>query len=95
MEIVTVSEERLDRIEGKVDTLIQAMAQMVRLEERIATHQAGMERFGFRMDDMEERLEVIEKKMPLVNLILNAFGKVGILVLTAIVLGVLSLIFVV
>lgn len=88
-------EERLDRIEGKVDTLIQAMAQMVRLEERIATHQAGMERFGFRMDDMEARLETIEKKMPLINLILTAFGKVGILVLTAIVLAVLGLIFVI
>lgn len=61
-------DDRLDRIESKVDTLVDAMTQIVRFEEKISSHQAGMERFGFRLDDIEERVEQIEKRVPVYDL---------------------------
>ena len=43
---------------------------------------------------LEERVEVIEKRMPLINLLLTAFGKVGLVALTLITAAVLGLIFI-
>ena len=89
------AEDRLTRIETKVDRLVDAMTQLVRLEERIASHQTGMERFGFRLDDTEQRLEVIEKVMPLINLLLRGTGKVGLAIITAVALAITGLVFIV
>lgn len=93
-EVVVAPEDRLDRIESKVDKLVDAMTELVRFEEKIAAHQTGMERFGFRLDDLEQRIETIEKVMPLINLLLKATGRIGLTVLGAITLAVLGLIFV-
>lgn len=89
-----VAEDRLTRIEDKVDKLVDAMTQLVRFEEKIASHQTGMERFGFRLDDIEQRLEVIEKVMPLINLLLKGTGKVGLAIITAVALAITGLVFV-
>ena len=90
-----VAEDRLTRIEDKVDKLVDAMTQLVRFEEKIASHQTGMERFGFRLDDIEQRLEVIEKVMPLINLLLKGTGKVGLAIMIAVALAITSLVFII
>jgi len=87
-----VSEDRLDRIENKLDKLTEVVAAMVRLEEKLASHQGGMERFGFRLDDIEERVEQIEKRVPVYNLWVGWMNKVALVVVSALVLAVLGLV---
>ena len=89
-----VPEARLDRIEEKVDKIAEAIMEMVRLEERLATHQATMERVNMRLDDLEQRVEAIEAKMPLLNLLLSGAGKIAFVILALITAAVLGLIFV-
>ena len=55
-------DERLDRIEGKVDKLVEAMSEMIRFESKIASHQEALARFGMRADDIEQRVEKIEQR---------------------------------
>jgi len=89
-----MSEDRLGRIEDKVDKLVDAMTSLVRFEEKISTHQAGMERFGFRLDNIEERVEEIEKVMPLIKLLLASVNKITISIVTIIVSGIVASFFV-
>lgn len=89
-----MSEDRLSRIEDKVDKLVDAMTSLVRFEEKISTHTAGMERFGFRLDNLEERVEEIEKVMPLVKLLLASVNKITISIITLITGGIIASFFV-
>jgi len=91
---MTTVDARLDRMESKLDGLIEAMTQLVRFEEKISTHSTAMDRFGFRVDDMEKRIEDIERVMPLVNLLLKGTGKVGLAIVTAVALAITGLVFV-
>ncbi|MGD9381291.1 MAG: hypothetical protein PVI03_02505 [Candidatus Thorarchaeota archaeon] len=85
-------EDRLDRIESKVDTLVEAMTRMVRFEEKIANHQQGMERFGFRLDDIEGRVEVIEKLVPVYNMWTSWANKVAFIIISALTLAILGIV---
>lgn len=86
--------KRFDRIETKVDKLVDTLSTLVRMEEKMSSHSQGMQRLGARVDDLEYRLEVIEKRMPLINLIVAGFGKVGISVISIITLGIVGSFFV-
>lgn len=98
-EVLVAPEDRLDRIEVKLDALIDAMTSLVRLEEKFAAHEEShrnaMERYGFRLDDLEQRVEAIEKVMPLVNLLLKGTGKVGLALITGVALAIVGLVMVV
>lgn len=85
-------EDRLDRIEGKVDKLVEAMTAMIRFEEQIASHQAGMERFGFRVDDLETRVETMEKRQPIYELWAGWAGKLTLVLLTGLLTATLTLV---
>ena len=89
-----VSEDRLTRIENKVDKLVEAMSSLIRFEEKMAHVISKGERLEFRADDIEDRVEAIEKKMPLINLMLSATGKVSIAVLTLVACGIVASFFV-
>lgn len=81
-------------MENKLDKLVEAMSKLIRFEEKMAQHDVANERFIMRLDDLEDRIELIEKKMPLVNLLLNSVGKVGIAILTLVVGGIVASYFV-
>lgn len=85
-----MSEDRLSRIEDKVDKLVDAMTMLVRIDEKIASHQSGMKRFGVRLDNLEERVESIEVVMPLVKLLLANVNKVFISIVTLITAGIVA-----
>jgi len=87
-----IDEARLNRIESKLDTLVEAMSQMIRFEEKMANHNEALGRFGFRMDDIEKRVEAIESKVPLLDLLLKFSGKIAVFIGIAIVGAVLSLV---
>lgn len=89
-----MTEERLSRIESKVDKLVDAMAELIRFEEKMAQCKQDMDRIQFRQDDLETRVEEIEKKMPVINIALAIFGKVGLTIITLITAGIIGSFFV-
>jgi hypothetical protein len=56
-----MSEERLARIENKVDNLAEAMVLMARIEERMITIFKRMDRQDEAQSNMEAKLEILEK----------------------------------
>jgi len=51
---------RLDRIEEQLDKLTTIISQLARIEERSANQQSGIDRIGNRLDNYEERIEILE-----------------------------------
>ena len=55
-------EDRLDRIENKVDRLADAMVEMARMEERLVSVFKRMESLCATLKKMDDRLDEIERK---------------------------------
>ena len=53
-------EQRLEKIETKLDRLADAVVSIARIEERVATVLKQNDRFFTRMDKIEQRLEEVE-----------------------------------
>jgi hypothetical protein len=56
-----MSEERLARIENKVDNLAEAMVTMARIEERMVTIFKRMDRYDEAQDSIDTKLSALEK----------------------------------
>lgn len=56
-----MSEERLARIENKVDNLAEAMVTMARIEERMVTIFKRMDRYDEAQDNLDAKLSILEK----------------------------------
>lgn len=56
-----MSEERLARIENKVDSLAEAMVTMARIEERMVTIFKRMDRYDDAQAKIDTKLSAIEK----------------------------------
>ena len=55
-------EQRLEKIEEKLDRLADAVVSIARIEERVATVLRQNDRFFIRMDKIEQRLEDVESQ---------------------------------
>ena len=53
-------EQRLEKIEEKLDRLADAVVSIARIEERVATVLRQNDRFFIRMDKIEQRLDDVE-----------------------------------
>ncbi len=53
---------RLGRIEEKLDKLTDVISQLSRIEERSSNQQDAISRISKRLDNYEERIEVIERE---------------------------------
>lgn len=53
-------DDRLQRIENKIDEIFKILDRLTRMEERVQTHQEGMSRLGSRVDMLEGRVHAIE-----------------------------------
>jgi frataxin-like iron-binding protein CyaY len=53
-------DQRLEKIEEKLDRLADAVVSIARIEERVATVLRQNDRFFIRMDKIEQRLEDVE-----------------------------------
>jgi predicted nuclease with TOPRIM domain len=60
---------RLDKLDGKIDKLSEAIVAIARIEERVTTVLKQNDRFILRMDRLEDRVEIVEQKA-----IVNAKG---------------------
>jgi len=56
-----MSEERLARIENKVDNLAEAMVTMARIEERMVTIFKRMDRYDDAQDRIDAKLSALDK----------------------------------
>jgi len=56
-----LEQERLSRIEGKLDKLAEAVVQLARMEERMVTLFNRMDKYEERQDRLERKIEGIEK----------------------------------
>lgn len=82
MEIV-MSEERFDRIETKIDKLVDAVVTMSHLH-------GAVDRNSARLDKVETSIHAIEQKMPLLDVMISTIGKVGGGVLLLIIAGLIG-----
>ena len=55
--------KRLDRIENKIDKLVEVVASLARLEERMDAVVQRVDRHGYRLDDQEQHTEVLTEKV--------------------------------
>ncbi len=65
-----MSEVRLERMEGKIDKLVEAVLLM-------STLHASVEKLDDRVDKMELGIQEINKRMPLLDLVLKGLGRAG------------------
>lgn len=55
--------KRLDRMEGKIDTLSETVVQLARIEERQTNQSDAITRIGKTLDKHETRMDGIENEM--------------------------------
>ena len=56
-----MTEDRLGRIEGKLDKLAEAVVSLARMEERMVTLFKRMDKYDQNQSDLDERITDIEK----------------------------------
>jgi len=78
---------RIERMEDKLDKLVSAVTELIHIDRRLTNHAEQIKLH-------DSRIDVIEQKAPVWDLATKVvWGGVG-LVLTAVVMGVLGLIFI-
>lgn len=55
--------KRLDRIENKIDKLVEVVASLARLEERMDAVVQRVDRHEYRLDDQEQHTESLTEKV--------------------------------
>ena len=70
-----MSEERLARIENKVDNLAEAMVTMARIEERMVTIFKRMDRYDEAQDRIDSKLDALDKNSNRRNVIESILDK--------------------
>ena len=58
-----MSDDRLDRIEKKLDTMAEAIVSLARMEERMVTLFKRMDSYDTEQSDLEKRISEIEKSV--------------------------------
>jgi len=76
IDMATETNNRLDRIEEKLDKLTDAMVSMARAEEKISGLQDDHDKMYQRMNRFSEKLDVIEKKVDENSRTVNLINKV-------------------
>ena len=56
-----MSEDRLNRIEQKLDRLVDVVESIARVEEKMAANDSKLNRLEFRMDGLEGELDEVHK----------------------------------
>ena len=56
-----MSEDRLNRIEQKLDKLVDIIESIARVEEKIASNDSKSERLEFRLDKLESEMDEVGK----------------------------------
>lgn len=81
--------KRLDRIEGKIDKLADAMVSLARTEEKILSMEKENHNHFERMNRFSEKLDNVERKVNenahTVNTLVKISGVVGVAIIGAIV----------
>lgn len=84
--------KRIDRIDEKIDKLIHAVTELARINAEISHLEKRLDASEKVADSHKTRLDILEKKIPLYDLVVKAVGAVSMLVLVAIASGILSLV---
>jgi len=85
---MSTDDDRFRRIEDKLDTLVDVVVQLARIEEISSNQQMGINRINSRLDNYEERIEAIEIENSSAN-----GGKKALQWLGTLIVGVLGAIF--
>lgn len=84
--------KRIDRIDGKIDQLIQAVTELARINAVLSNVEKRLNMAEETSKAHDARLDLLEKKAPIYDLVVKGVGAVSMLVLVAIASGVLSLV---
>jgi len=84
--------KRIDRIDSKIDQLLQSVPEIARINVNVSNIERRQDLIDVTLKSHEDRLDFLEKKTPLYDLVVKAVGAVSMLVLVAIASGILSLV---
>lgn len=87
-----LTHQRIDRIETKLDKLVDAVTELVRVEENIHNLTARMNDHSLKLTTLDGRIDAIEVRVPIWNSVAKIGGTIGTIVISTIVVALLSLI---
>lgn len=82
--VTEVSEKRLERIEQKIDDLSQAFIVLARTEEKMVTIERDRQETNNRINSLESKVNLAEKKIELNGQISSALNKLFWLIVASI-----------
>ena len=87
-------DRRFDRMEAKVDKLVDAVTELVSIQATITNMNLRMNSHAENIKHNDERLDKIEQKLPIYDILVTASSWAGRVVLTLIVGGIVGSFFV-
>ena len=81
------TEERMDRIEGKIDKLSEVLVQMARVEERILNGEEQHKEIRGDIRDLNEKMSEMEKVVQKNQITVNIINKISWIIITGVVGG--------
>lgn len=85
---------RIDRMEAKLDKLVDAVTELVRVDAQLRNMSERLNNHSAQIKELDVRADAIEVKLPVYDMILRSMGKVFLAVITLIVTGIIASFFV-
>jgi len=84
---MATTEERMDRIEGKIDKLSEVLVQMARVEERILNGEEQHKEIRADIRDLNSKMDEMEKIVQKNQITVNIINKISWIIITGVVGG--------
>lgn len=83
---------RIDRMEEKIDKLVDAVTELVRVEATLINMDRRLNAHSTEIKSQDGRIDVLEQKAPLWDLMVKVGGVAGLVTLTTLIGGLLALV---
>tara|TARA_R110000803_G_scaffold34529_1_gene75308 strand:- start:4766 stop:5068 length:303 start_codon:yes stop_codon:yes gene_type:complete len=83
-------DQRIVRVENKIDSLIEAVTELVRVEVTLQTMGDRLNNHSEAIKSMDARIDTIEVKVPIYDLSTSIIKRVGAIALTILVTGIIG-----
>ena len=81
------TEDRMDRIESKIDKLSEVLVQMARVEERLLNQEEDHKYIRKKINDLDEKVSEMEKVVQKNQITVNIINRISWIIITGVVGG--------
>ena len=89
-----MGEERLSRMEEKIDQLVNAMTELVRVQEKQNTMLERLNHHSTQIGSLDKRMDEVEKRIPIYNMVVTTGGWIAKIAVTVVIGGIISSFFI-